>query len=73
MWEFAQPIYKRFGNLEKAFNRVPREIQFWGVLWEYGVSGPPDRGCMTGVRLVFIAGSKLDSTIVYNLYGYKQW
>ncbi|TWW71179.1 hypothetical protein D4764_17G0006620 [Takifugu flavidus] len=38
-WEFAQPVHMCFLDLEKAFDRVPREV-LWGVLREYGVSGP---------------------------------
>ncbi|TWW73381.1 hypothetical protein D4764_15G0007750 [Takifugu flavidus] len=38
-WEFAQPVHMCFVDLEKAFDRVTRGV-LWGVLREYGVSGP---------------------------------
>ncbi|TWW70516.1 hypothetical protein D4764_18G0013220 [Takifugu flavidus] len=38
-WEFAQPVHMCFMDLEKAFDHVPRGV-LWGVLREYGVSGP---------------------------------
>ena len=38
-WEFAQPVYMCFVDLEKAFHRVPRGV-LWGVLREYGVPDP---------------------------------
>ncbi|TWW73592.1 R2DM Retrovirus-related Pol polyprotein from type II retrotransposable element [Takifugu flavidus] len=60
-WEFAQPVHMCFVDLEKAFDRVPRGV-LWGVLREYGVSGPLIRAvrslydrCQSLVR---IAGSK---------------
>ncbi|TWW78139.1 R2 Retrovirus-related Pol polyprotein from type I retrotransposable element [Takifugu flavidus] len=60
-WEFAQPVHMCFVDLEKAFDRVPRRV-LWGVLREYGVSGPLIRAvrslydrCQSLVR---IAGSK---------------
>ena len=38
-WEFAQPVHMCFGDLEKAFDHVPRGI-LWEVIQEYGVGGP---------------------------------
>lgn len=37
-WEFAKPVYTLFIDLEKAYDRVPREI-LWKVLKEYGIHG----------------------------------
>uniref|UniRef100_A0A3B4CQ51 Reverse transcriptase domain-containing protein n=1 Tax=Pygocentrus nattereri TaxID=42514 RepID=A0A3B4CQ51_PYGNA len=37
-WEFANPVYMCFVDLEKAYNQVPRDI-LWEVLREYGVPG----------------------------------
>ncbi|TWW78236.1 R2DM Retrovirus-related Pol polyprotein from type II retrotransposable element [Takifugu flavidus] len=63
-WEFAQPVHMCFVDLEKAFDRVPWGV-LWGVLREYGVSGPLIRAvrslydrCQSLVR---IAGSKSNS------------
>uniref|UniRef100_A0A8C6MCM8 Reverse transcriptase domain-containing protein n=1 Tax=Nothobranchius furzeri TaxID=105023 RepID=A0A8C6MCM8_NOTFU len=63
-WEFAQPVYMCFVDLEKAFDCVPRGA-LWGVLREYGVPGPLIRAvrslydrCQSLVR---IAGSKSGS------------
>uniref|UniRef100_A0A3B3QGI4 Reverse transcriptase domain-containing protein n=1 Tax=Paramormyrops kingsleyae TaxID=1676925 RepID=A0A3B3QGI4_9TELE len=66
-WEFAQPVYMCFVDLEKAFDRVPRGV-LWGVLREYVVP----RCLIRAVRslynrcqsLVRIAGSKSDSFLV---------
>ncbi len=38
-WEFAYPVYMCFVDLEGAYDHVPRAV-LWGVLREYGVSGP---------------------------------
>jgi len=35
-WEYAKHFYACFVDLEKAYNRVPRE-KIWGVLREYDV------------------------------------
>ncbi|TWW64140.1 hypothetical protein D4764_03G0011480 [Takifugu flavidus] len=63
-WEFAQPVHMCFGDLEKAYDRVPRTI-LWGVLWEYGVEGPLIRAVQSLYQrnrsLVRIAGCKPDS------------
>ncbi|KAK5865690.1 hypothetical protein PBY51_019939 [Eleginops maclovinus] len=37
-WEYAHLVYMCFVDLEKAYDRVPREI-LWEVLREYGVRG----------------------------------
>ena len=37
-WEFAEPVYTLFIDLEKAYDRVPREM-LWKVLTEYGIHG----------------------------------
>uniref|UniRef100_A0A669C209 Reverse transcriptase domain-containing protein n=1 Tax=Oreochromis niloticus TaxID=8128 RepID=A0A669C209_ORENI len=63
-WEFAQPVYMCFVDLEKAFDRVPRGV-LWEVLREYGVSGPLLRAIRSLYNrcksLVRIAGNKSDS------------
>ncbi|TWW59288.1 hypothetical protein D4764_06G0008180 [Takifugu flavidus] len=63
-WEFAQPVHMCFVDLEKAFDHVPQGV-LWGVLREYGVSGPLIRAvrslydrCQSLFR---IAGSKSNS------------
>ncbi|TWW61027.1 hypothetical protein D4764_05G0011170 [Takifugu flavidus] len=38
-WEFSQPVHMCFVDLEKTFDCVPRGV-LWGVLQEYGMSGP---------------------------------
>ncbi|TKS65465.1 putative 149 kDa protein ORF 2 [Collichthys lucidus] len=62
-WEFAQPVYMCFVDLEKAFDRVPRGV-LRAVLREYEVPDPLIRAirslysrCQSLVR---IAGSKSD-------------
>ena len=42
-WEYAYPVYMCFVDLEKAYDRVPREI-LWEVLREYRVRGVPTQG-----------------------------
>ena len=60
-WEFAQPVYMCFVDLEKAFNCVPQGV-LWGVLREYGVLDPLIGAVRYDRRqsLVRIAGSKSD-------------
>uniref|UniRef100_A0A8C9TQF7 Reverse transcriptase domain-containing protein n=1 Tax=Scleropages formosus TaxID=113540 RepID=A0A8C9TQF7_SCLFO len=48
-WEFANPVYMCFVDLEKAYDRVPREI-LWEVLREYGVPGP----LLRAIRALYI-------------------
>ncbi|TWW61017.1 hypothetical protein D4764_05G0011070 [Takifugu flavidus] len=51
-WEFAQPVHMCFVDLENPFDCVPRGV-LWGVLQEYGMSGPrygPSSPCTIGVR-----------------------
>jgi len=47
-WEFTQPVYMCFVDLEKSFDRVPWGV-LWGVLWEYRLAEPLDRGCSVSV------------------------
>ncbi|KAK3575512.1 hypothetical protein QTP86_028226 [Hemibagrus guttatus] len=67
-WEFAQPVYMCFVDLEKAFDRVPHGI-LWEVLWEYGVRGPLLRAVRSlynwSRSLVRIASCKSDLFPVY--------
>ena len=63
-WEFAKPVYTAFIDLEKAYDRVPRDL-LWSVLKEYGISGrllaairSLYNDCKSHVR---INGSKSDS------------
>ncbi|TWW57669.1 hypothetical protein D4764_07G0003880 [Takifugu flavidus] len=67
-WEFAQPVHMCFVDLEKAFDRVPRGV-LWGVLREYGVSGPLIRAvrslydrCQSLVRIAGTAGMKISTS-----------
>nr|XP_049577497.1 glycine receptor subunit alpha-3 isoform X2 [Syngnathus scovelli] len=63
-WEFAQPVHMCFVDLEKAFDRVPREV-LWRVLREYGVPSQLIRAVRSLYHrcqsLVRISGSKSDS------------
>ncbi|TWW73573.1 hypothetical protein D4764_15G0009670, partial [Takifugu flavidus] len=63
-WEFAQPVHMCFVDMEKALDRVPLGV-LWGVLREYGVSGPLIRAvrslydqCQSLVRIAGTAGMK---------------
>ena len=63
-WEFAYPVYMCFVDLEKAYDRVPREI-LWEVLREYGVRGTLLRAIQSlynqSESCVRVLGSKSDS------------
>ena len=37
-WEHGKDLFACFNDLEKAYNRVPRD-KLWKVLQEYGVDG----------------------------------
>ena len=37
-WEFVQPVYASFVDLEKAYDQVPRDL-LWLALHEYGNDG----------------------------------
>jgi len=62
-WEYAYPVYMCFVDLEKAYDRVPREI-LWEVLREYGVRGSLLRAIQSlysqSESCVRVLGSKSD-------------
>ena len=63
-WEYAYPIYMCFVDLEKAYDRVPREV-LWEVLREYGVRGSLLRAIQSlyaqSESCVRVLGSKSES------------
>ncbi|KAK5904105.1 hypothetical protein CesoFtcFv8_005702 [Champsocephalus esox] len=62
-WEYAYPVYMCLVDLEKAYDRVPREL-LWEVLREYGVRGPLLRAIQSlysqSESCVRVLGSKSD-------------
>ncbi|KAK5875618.1 hypothetical protein CesoFtcFv8_026682 [Champsocephalus esox] len=62
-WEYAYPVYMCFVDLEKAYDRVPREV-LWEVLREYGVRGSLLRAIQSlysqSESCVRVLGSKSD-------------
>ena len=63
-WEYAYPVYMCFVDLEKAYDRVPREV-LWEVLREYGVRGTLLRAIQSlyaqSESCVRVLGNKSDS------------
>ncbi|KAK5900173.1 hypothetical protein CesoFtcFv8_009573 [Champsocephalus esox] len=62
-WEYAYPVYMCFVDLEKAYDRVPREL-LWEVLREYGVRGSRLRAIQSlysqSESCIRVLGSKWD-------------